>query len=151
MSACLDRVQVRDEIMQTLKSIAVATLCPALSLWLSRHGKSQAYCGDGGYGTPYLVLCFFIIWIGTDLYEFSYHYIGHVTAFGWENHKPHHVFFNPSPFAVIADDALDQFVRSAPMVLLPLAMPVNMDLLFFTFAMFFYVYGTYLHWGFELR
>ena len=28
-------------------------------------------------------------------------------------------------------------------------MPINIDLLFFEFALFFYLYGTYLHWGYE--
>ncbi len=143
--------QVRDEIVQTLRSIAISCLCPALSLWLTRNGSSYAYCGDGGYGTGYLIFSFFVIWIGTDLYEFSYHYIGHITAFGWENHKLHHVFFNPSPFAVLADDAFDEFMQSAPMLLFPLIMPMNMDLLFATYTLFFYGYGTYLHWGFELK
>jgi lathosterol oxidase len=30
-------------------------------------------------------------------------------------------------------------------------MPINMDLLFLTYGAFFYGYGVYLHWGFELR
>jgi lathosterol oxidase len=35
-------------------------------------------------------------------------------------------------------------------VLFPLLMPINVDLLFFAFALFFYGYGVYLHWGYEL-
>ena len=35
------------------------------------------------------------------------------------------------------------------MVLFPLIAPVNVDMLFFQFAIFFYAYGCYLHWGFE--
>ena len=30
-------------------------------------------------------------------------------------------------------------------------MPINMDLLFLTYGAFFYGYGVYLHWGYELR
>jgi lathosterol oxidase len=33
-------------------------------------------------------------------------------------HKHHHIFFNPTPFAVIADEWMDQFIRSLPMVVL---------------------------------
>lgn len=29
-------------------------------------------------------------------------------------------------------------------------MPTNIDLLFFEFALFFYGYGLYLHWGYEV-
>lgn len=105
---CVPCPQVRDEVVQTLKSITVATFCPALSLWLTRHGYSRAYCGVEPHGYAYLLFSFFVIWIGTDIWEWAYHLIGHTTRFGWEQHKPHHVFFNPSPFAVIADEAVDQ-------------------------------------------
>ncbi len=143
-------VMVRREILQMMKGLLTATICPALSLHLVDRGWSKAYAGLGGRGVGYLVLTFFIMWIGTDFYEFFYHRLGHTTRWGWKEHKAHHVFFNPSPFAVIADDWVDQLVRSAPMLLFPLVMPVNMDLLFLTFAAFFYGYGAYLHWGHEL-
>lgn len=51
---------------------------------------------------------------------------------------------------MIADDHVDQLIRSAPLLLLPMVMPINMDLLFLTYGAFFYGYGVYLHWGFEL-
>lgn len=44
-----------------------------------------------------------------------------------------------------------QFMRSAPLFVIPLLMPVNMDMLFFTYAIFFYFYGVYLHSGHELE
>ena len=66
-------------------------------------------------------------------------------------HKHHHVFFNPSPFAVIADEWADQLMRSSPLFVIPLLMPVNMDMLFITYAAFFYFYGVYLHSGHELE
>ena len=50
-------------------------------------------------------------------------------------------------FAVIADEYIDQFVRASPLVLIPLLIPVNIDMLFFTFALFFYGYGVFLHTG----
>jgi len=51
---------------------------------------------------------------------------------------------------VIADEYLDQFVRSSPLVLLPMLMPINIDMMFGMFAFFFYGYGVYLHWGYEV-
>jgi Delta7-sterol 5-desaturase len=141
---------VRREVLQMLKGLATATACPALALHLVSSGASRAYCGLGTHGVGWLVASFFIIWIGTDFFEFAYHRLGHLWARGWREHRHHHVFHNPSPFAVIADNATDQLIRSLPMVLFPIIMPVNMDLLFFTFAVFFYGYGAYLHWGFEL-
>jgi lathosterol oxidase len=68
----------------------------------------------------------------------------------WNAHKIHHTLYNPSPFAVIADDWSDQFLRAAPLLLFPLIMPTNIDLMFAQFVCFFYLYGVYLHWGYEL-
>ena len=139
---------VRSEVLQTLKGLLTATICPAASLALAQRGLSQAYCGlPAGHTAAEQVLAFFAIWVVCDFYEWGYHWLGHSAPFFWSQHRPHHVFYNPSPFAVIADDMLDQFVRSAPLLLLPLLVPVNIDLLFFTFVGFFYLYGTYLHWG----
>ena len=87
---------------QMLKGMMTASFCPALSLYLTRHNMSYAYCGVEPHGWGHLVMTFFVIWLGTDLWEWAYHYLGHVTTWGWSNHKYHHLFFNPSPFAVIA-------------------------------------------------
>ena len=141
---------VRREGLQMLKGIGVATFPPALSLYLIGSGWSKAYCGLGDYGVGYLVFTFFLVWIGSDFVEFYYHRLGHVLKPAWTQHKAHHVFFNPSPFAVIADDVVDQFFRALPMLLFPLLIPINIDLLFFTFVAFFYGYGVYIHWGHEL-
>ena len=67
----------------------------------------------------------------------------------WAGHKHHHAFFNPSPFAVVADEPLDQAVRAGPLLFFPLLMPTNMEALFALFAAFFYVFGIYLHCGHE--
>ena len=37
-----------------------------------------------------------------------------------------------------------------PLLLIPILIPVNMDMLFIQYGLFFYVYGVYLHWGYEL-
>jgi lathosterol oxidase len=143
-------LKVREEVLQTLKSICVATLCPAASLYLAQSGRSRAYCGDPlQKGVLHHALQLAAIWVATDFFEWAYHYVGHSFAFTWANHKAHHRYFNPSPFAVIADDFIDQFVRSLPLVLFPLAFDVNIDLLFVAFAIIFYGYGTVLHWGYE--
>ena len=76
----------------------------------------------------------------TDFYEYAYHWCGHRFVYLWSIHRHHHLFFNPSPFAVIADEYLDQFVRTIPMILIPLILPINIDLLFAIFATLFYGY-----------
>eukprot|EP00658_Telonema_sp_P-2_P035434 TRINITY_DN2576_c0_g1_i3.p1 TRINITY_DN2576_c0_g1~~TRINITY_DN2576_c0_g1_i3.p1 ORF type:complete len:302 (+),score=92.76 TRINITY_DN2576_c0_g1_i3:217-1122(+) len=143
--------KVREEIIQMLKGLWTGTLCPAAALYLTQKGQAQGFCGTAEHGFGYHVFLFMAIWVGTDIWSWAYHYLGHKYTFFWNNHKHHHVFFNPSPFAVIADEYIDQFVRSAPMILFPLMMPTNIDLMFAEFAVFFYGYGSYLHWGFETK
>ena len=46
-------------------------------------------------------------------------------------------------------DSIFQLFRSAPLLLLPILLPINMDLLFIQFGLFFYTYGVYLHCGYE--
>jgi len=98
----------------------------------------------------YHLATFAVVLVASDFWEFFYHWLGHKYKVFWNQHKHHHVFFNPSPFAVIADEFVDQFVRAGPLLLFPLLAPINIDLMFFEYAVFFYIYGCYLHWGYEL-
>ena len=61
-----------------------------------------------GYSLSYHIASAAVVWIGSDFYEFAYHRLGHISFSFWKQHKHHHVFFNPSPFAVIADEWIDQ-------------------------------------------
>lgn len=141
--------KVRDEIIQMMKGMLCATVCPALSLELARHGVGHAFCGWGDRSLSYHVATFLLCWVAADLFEFSYHRLGHMNLSFWGHHKHHHVFHNPSPFSVIADEPVDQLFRSSPLLFIPLIMPINMDLLFIQFGLFFYTYGVYLHCGYE--
>jgi lathosterol oxidase len=143
--------KVKEEILQTVKGLWCGTLPAALGLWLSQRGVGKGYCGVEPHGWAYLLATFFIVWLGSDFLEWGYHQLGHRTDWGWLQHKPHHNFYNPSPFSVIADDCVDQLFRASPLLLFPLLFPVNMDMLFFTYGVCFYIYGVYLHWGYELN
>ena len=164
--------KVRDEIMQMLKGMVCSAIFPSLSLYFANTSLSQTFCGWGGYSLSYHIMTTFVVWLGSDFFEFFYHRLGHVDFRFWKQvrwilqllnrnkksdtqspfqHKHHHVFFNPSPFAVIADEWADQLMRSSPLFFIPLLMPVNMDMLFITYAAFFYFYGVYLHSGHELE
>jgi lathosterol oxidase len=144
--------KVRDEIVQMLKGIALSACCPALAIYLTGNGVGQAYCGmpEGkGVGAHLLQVAFIIV--VSEVYEWAYHMLGHTTAAGWHSHKDHHVFHNPSPFSVISDSMLDQFMRAILLLVLPMVMPINVDVMFLTYAILFYSYGAYLHWGYELE
>ena len=145
---------VRKEIIHTVKGLTVATLVPAFTLYASAPSRaySQGYCGNPyGLSISGWLLQTVCIFAFSDLVEYIYHYCGHRYDFWWSIHKHHHHFYNPSPFAVIADDWPDQFMRTLPMIMLPSLLPINMDLLFFCFASLFYGYGVYLHSGYESR
>jgi lathosterol oxidase len=140
---------VKKEIIQMSKGLVVATFCPAFTLFLSKWEWSNGYCsGTRGDAWPIWLQAAFIFFF-TDLYEYLYHYMGHYLNFFWDIHRHHHKFYNPSPFAVIADEYIDQFVRTWPMIIIPALIPTNMDLLFLIYVTLFYAYGVYLHWGYE--
>lgn len=141
--------KVRDEIIQMVKAVACAAVCPALSVYLASQGLSKAYCG-GAESVWYHVLEFVGILFVSDFFEFYYHYLGHQVSFLWQQHRHHHKFFNPSPFSVIADGFVDQFIRATPLLVFPMIIPINMDLMFIEYSVFFYIYGVYLHSGYEL-
>lgn len=134
----------------TIQCVWTSAFFPSLSLYLSMHGQSQAFCSWGGYSLTWHICSFLMMWIVSDFYEWGYHYLGHVIPSLWRWHKHHHRFYNPSPFAVIADEAPDQIVRSLLLLLFPVLLPTNLDVLFFTYAVFFYGHGIYMHAGHEL-
>lgn len=138
---------VRSEAYKTLTGSVFVTLSPTVALYLAKRGwHSQAYCGvphGWGYELAQFVLVFFL----TDFFEWGWHYMGHRFGPLWEVHKPHHRYYNPSPWAVIADDWLDEIVRGSPLFLIPMLFPTNVDLLFLQFALFFNIYGTMIHTG----
>jgi len=143
--------KVRDEIITMCKGVVAAALCPVTSIYLTQKGYGYGYCGWNGYSFIYHVGVFMFTLVVSDFFEFSYHRLGHTDFRFWRHHKHHHEFFNPSPFSVIADEWIDQLIRSSPLLIFPLLLPVNLDVLFFQFAFFFYVYGVYLHCGYELK
>ena len=146
--------KVRDEIFQTLKGIIFATFCPALANWMAIHYSGSRYfsvfCGLGDLSAAYHLVSISALIVLSDFFFFYYHRVGHVFRPFWESHKPHHSFFNPTPFAVIADDWSDQFFRSLPLVVVPFFMPASIDLLFYMYAVCFYCYGAFLHLGHEM-
>ena len=52
---------------------------------------------------------------------------------------------------MIADECIDQLIRAMPLVIFPLIAPLNIDMLFFTYSTFFYAYGIFLHYGYEVE
>lgn len=145
-------VMVKEEIITMIKGLCSATVAPSITLYtLDSWDANQGFCGTSDqYNGWYHAYLFVMIWVVSDFYEWGYHQLGHRYAFFWQHHRHHHKFYNPSPFAVIADEYVDQAARSLPLLAFPLAIPVNVELLFMIYGVFFYGYGTYLHFGYEI-
>jgi lathosterol oxidase len=144
--------KVKEEILVMLQGLIFSTLFPSLSVYFMTMGWGRGYCGisDVSGGWTWMLVSGFLVWIITDVYEFLYHYTGHVSPSMWSLHKHHHRFHNPSPFAVIADGPVDQLFRAAPLVVLPLMIPINLDMIFSMFSLVFYLNGLIQHSGFEI-
>eukprot|EP00041_Stephanoeca_diplocostata_P009144 m.139351 g.139351 ORF g.139351 m.139351 type:complete len:350 (-) comp17621_c0_seq1:52-1101(-) len=141
---------VKSEIVGMLKSVFAVPVCPAIAIYQAQLGISKGYCGSlSEHGYIYLLISFVGIFLVSDLFQWTYHFLGHKVESMWKNHKQHHRHFNPTPFGVLADEAWDHLLRAAPMVLIPMVVPCNIDLIFFIYLTFFYIYGILLHWGYE--
>lgn len=147
-----DPVMVREEVVQTLKGMFCIFIWPTLTLYFQTRQLSKAYCPVESEFTFQSLLRnlleFTVIVALTDLYEFAYHWCGHKFDCLWYFHRNHHKYYNPTPFSVVADEAWDNIWRGLPLFGLPLLLPLHFDLLMTSF-LFFYVYGIYLHAGYE--
>jgi len=141
--------KVRAEIVDSVKGIVFSTFPPALALYLFKHDMTRSYCGIGD-GSLYLVGTFFAVWFLSDCYQSVHHYLGHTISSLWSTHRHHHKFYNPTPFAVETDDAVDQLVHTIPVLLIPLMLPVNLDVVFFVYGALFLPWGVYHHLGHDL-
>ncbi len=134
---------IRNEILTTLSGALCATLPPALALVLRPVRQAPAIGAGGGMGMALLTLC--AVALLTDLYEWAYHRLGHLSARAYVAHRAHHAFNNPSPFSVIADSAQDQICRALPfMIWLLLGVDQRLVALYGALT---YAYGVCLHTG----
>ena len=97
---------VKEEIITMIKGLCSATVAPSITLYtLGSWDANQGFCGTSDqYNGWYHAYLFVMIWVVSDFYEWGYHQLGHRYAFFWQHHRHHHKFYNPSPFAVIADE-----------------------------------------------
>lgn len=146
--------KVRDEVIQAVKAMWCAALCPALAFWLYAKGdvapiRQYGFCGTmPEHGWRYDLYTFILFWIVSDFWELAYHHIGHRFRCLWKQQ----LHSSPTPFAVIADEFADHFCRALPSVLFPFVLPTNLDVLYSAFiALFYWRGGVYQHCGSELQ
>lgn len=145
---------VRREIVTYLAGAWPMCVMAAASLHMARHMQSMAYSGLGGFGVCYLLLTIPVVTLLSDLFEYFEHWLGHMwRPYARYVHGDHHAHYNPTPFAGNSDSIPQCFFRSIPCVLIPLLIPVNLDVLF---AVRLLLCPTcwmtgYLHCGFEFK
>lgn len=131
------------------------TLVSSLHIYLISTGTLKHHC-DTPQTLSYRVFSAVLVLLIADLYEWGWHYLGHLFDSLWTLHRHHHKFYNPTPFGTVADYPLDNFMRSLyPVVVYAVSygligMPLDIDMLYFATAFVTIIWGMYLHTGHEL-
>jgi len=131
------------------------TLFASIHLFLISNGTLRHHC-DTPQTLGYRAISVLLVLLVADLYEWGWHYLGHLFDKLWVLHKHHHKYYNPTPFGTVADYPMDNFMRSLyPIVVYTvsyclLGMPIDIDMLYFGTAFVTMIWGMYLHTGHEL-
>ena len=141
--------QVRGEIFDGVLSMSMVMGCIALTFWCSYNGYNQLYASPSDYPLwtiPVSMLALFLI---MEVFEWAFHWACHQNDLLWKIHKHHHRYSNPTPFGVMADQPIDMFIKASPILWIPFLFPIWDVALIGTFATVNFVYGIYLHAGFD--
>jgi len=143
------RSQVRGELRDGVLSMSAVMVVVALSFWMGQHGYSRLYADPGEYGFAYIGLSIFFVFLTMEVFEWAFHWACHHDDRLWKVHRHHHRYSNPTPLGVMADHPIDMLVKASPILWVPLIFPIWDVALVGTFATLNFLYGTYLHGGFD--
>ncbi len=141
--------QVRGELRDGVTSISMAMGAIALAFWCSYHGYNRLYASPTDYPLWYIPLSIFGVFVVMEVFEWAFHWACHNNDLLWKVHKQHHRYSNPTPLGVMADHPLDMFVKASPIFWIPWLFPIWDVALIGTFGAMNFLYGTYLHAGFD--
>lgn len=142
--------EVRREITTTILYSPCAGFGTTLGLWLHHQGWGHGYCGlPQGFGWCSEAVMSIAILVGVDFLLWARHWFVHTTGLPIMHHV-HHGYSNPTPFAVGAN-AMDEVLDFMHLAIIPLLVPVNMDLLCGVTFFMVGTYGSYLHCGHEFK
>jgi lathosterol oxidase len=131
------------------------TLVASLHLVLIANGTMKHHC-DTPQTWGYRIFSGIFVFVGTDLYEWGWHYLGHAVERLWSVHRHHHKYYNPTPFGTVADWPMDNIMRSLYVVVPNLVsysifgVLLDVDMVYFVAGGLFASWGLYLHCGHEL-
>lgn len=141
--------QVRGEAFDGVLSMSAGLVCVAIAFWGYYHGIGMLYASPTEYPLWYIPVSIFGVFLVMEVYEWAFHWACHRNALLWKIHKHHHRYSNPTPFGVMADQPLDMFIKASPIIWIPFLFPIWDVALIATFATMNFLYGTYLHAGFD--
>ena len=141
--------QVRGEIRDGVLSMCAGILCVALSFWLYHQGYNRLYASATEYPLWYIPVSIVGVFVVMEIFEWAFHWACHHNGLLWKIHKHHHRYANPTSFGVMADQPLDMFIKASPLLWIPFLFPIWDVALIGTFVSMNFLYGTYLHAGFD--
>jgi sterol desaturase/sphingolipid hydroxylase (fatty acid hydroxylase superfamily) len=142
-------VQVRGEIVDGVLSMCMAMGSVAIAFWCYYHGYNRLYASPSEYPLWYIPVSIFGVFVVMEVFEWAFHWSCHRNDLLWKIHKHHHRYANPTPFGVMSDQPLDMFIKASPIFWIPFLFPIWDVALIGTFAAINFLYGTYLHAGFD--
>lgn len=143
------RDQVRGELVDGVLSMSMVMGVVALSFWCAYRGANQLYASPGDYPLWYIPVSIFGVFVVMEVFEWAFHRACHRIPLLWKVHKQHHRYANPTPFGVMADQPFDMLIKASPILWIPFLFPIWDVALIGTFATMNFLYGTYLHAGFD--
>lgn len=141
--------QVRGEVFDGTLSIAMVMVVVSASFWLGLHGYNRMYIDPLEYGLLYIPVSVFLVFLCMEVFEWTFHWACHRNELLWKVHKHHHRYANPTTFGVMADQPFDMLIKASPILWMPFLFPISDVVLIATFASLNFVYGIYLHAGFD--
>lgn len=141
--------QVRGEIVDGVLSMSMVMGSIAIAFWCSYRGYNGLYADPTTYPLWYIPISILGVFVVMEVFEWTFHWACHRSDLLWKVHKHHHRYSNPTPFGVMADQPLDMFIKSSPILWIPFLFPIWDVALIGTFATMNFLYGTYLHAGFD--
>jgi lathosterol oxidase len=141
--------QVKGEVKDGVLSMTLAMGSVAIAFWCYHHGYNRLYASPSEYPLWYIPVSIFGVFVVMEVFEWAFHWGCHRSDLLWKVHKHHHRYANPTPFGVMADQPLDMFIKASPIFWIPFLFPIWDVALIGTFAVMNFLYGTYLHAGFD--
>lgn len=141
--------QIRGEVLDGTLSMSAVMVVVSASFWMAQNGYGGLYADPGEYGLLYIPLSIVFLFLVMEVFEWFFHWACHRNSVLWLVHKHHHRYSNPTSFGVMADQPVDMLIKASPILWAPFLFPIWDVALVGTFATMNFIYGTYLHAGFD--